>query len=337
MLGTHWSRSWPLGLVLVLGCSAFTDRAHHDGDSPADAGRVDAGRTDGGQAGGGAPEPLPTVITVENTGSSPLVLGNQCGGRFVGLSYEGEELTYDRSCSCECGGGACGCPAICFFTQELVVPGEQSSFEWDGLFANFEDHPSCYELSSIPIGDTVTASACWNEDAAGTPLDCASQDFTYGVEREITISAKHDSAARTPVRIRFQNRTGGPIDIVTDSSCQQDWFQLALPLPEGRSATLGKSCACSCDADFEPGTCPECGTCPLPTSETVPAGEIRSFDWDGMFWYGYPSGCKAQYAMPAGFLVKAQICFTRQSTGVRTCQPVSFTLGESDEFLTTVL
>jgi hypothetical protein len=339
MLATRSSRSWPLGLVLVLGCSALSDRASDDA-------RPDPRPVqDGGRAGTGsvphvdqdAAVPVPTTITVENDGSAPIVLGNLCGGRFLGLSHEGDELAYDRSCANECGSDVGGCPAICLFTQELLVPGEEASFDWDGLFASFEGHPECYELSSLPSGDEVSATACWNETPEGELVDCTSVGFAYDEERDVTISVKHDSEARIPTKISFKNLTGGPIGIGITSCGQQDWFQLALPLDEGRSVSLTSSCPCSCDADFEVTVCPDCETCSVPTIETVPAGETRSFEWDGMFWYNYPSGCSAQYAMPASFLVPGEICFTRQSTGVRSCQPVSFVLGENAEISTAVL
>lgn len=323
MQAIRWWPSWLPGLLIVLGCSATADRP----------------RTDAGASGAGAPRPVPTRITLQNTGSAPLVVGNQCGGLFLSLAHDGEDLSYDRACMCACDApGACGCPAICLNTQALVVPGKSAAVEWDGLYARFED-PSCYELAGLERGDTVTAEACWNESPEGATLACESVDFAYDREREVTISAEHHSAARTPVRIVLDNQSGSPIEIVTDECGTQRWFELALPLDDdGETATLGSFCPCACSADFErdPGSCPVCGGCADPVVETVEPGATHGFEWDGMFWYGYASGCSAQYAMPAGVFLNAQVCFTRRGATERRCQPVFFVTGESDEVFATV-
>jgi hypothetical protein len=50
-------------------------------------------------------------------------------------------------------------------------------------------------------------------------------------------------------------------------------------------------CPCACQEDFELGGCPACGACAETVVETIAAGATHAFEWDGMFWYTYPSGC----------------------------------------------
>jgi len=326
---------------LALGaCSAISERPHADAGRREDAGAHDAGRGDGGQRDGGArdagkPSAVPTTITLDNTGSAPFVVGNQCGGTFLTLSHAGENLAYDLSCSRECGTDVGGCPAICLFTQQLVVPGKSASMQWDGRYGRFDDS-GCYELAGLQRGDVVTAQACWNETPNGPPPQCQTTDFLYDQQREVTIRAEHHSAARTPVSIVLENRTGGPIELVTDSCGAQQWFALALKDEPG--ASLSTFCPCSCNADFaiDPGSCPGCGACADPVLQTLDDGALLTLQWDGMFWFAYDSGCSEQYAMPAGFMVNAQVCFKRPGATTRTCQPTSFTLGESAEVRVTV-
>jgi hypothetical protein len=340
----HASRSGLLGgaCALALSCSATSNRPDPNAaDAGADSGSGSSGSgasagVGAAGAGGDGPEPVPTTIALENTGTEPLIVGSQCGGTFLTLSHEGEELAFDRSCSCPCDDhDACGCPAFCPNTQELVVPGERASREWDGLFAHFDD-PACYELRSLARGDTVTAAGCWTGGAEGAARSCETVDFAYGDEREVTIPAEHHTAARTPMLVVLDNQTGGPIQIVTDECGSQAWVELSLP--NDRGASLSEFCPCSCNADFElePVGCPVCGGCAEPVAETVPAGGTHVFEWDGMFWNRYPSGCANRYAMPAGYGVSAEVCFTRRGETARTCQPFFFVLGELDQVTVTV-
>lgn len=286
----------------------------------------DSGVADGGM------RAVPTTITLANAGSAPFVVGNLCNGSFLSLEHDGERLQFDRSCACSCDDqSACGCPPSCAYTQQLIVPGDHASLEWDGLYARFAK-PSCYVLAGLQRGDVVTANACWNESPGGEPFACADADFAYGVEREVTIRVEHHSAARTPVRIVLENQSTGPIEIVTDVCGAQDWFRLALDGKEG--ASLSAFCPCVCIGDFGPASCPVCGGCDETVVETVAPGATHAFEWSGMFWYAYPSGCSQQYAMPVGFQVSAEICFVR--SGARTCQPLRFVLGESAEVRATV-
>lgn len=321
--------------VLALGCSATSSRPEPDAtDAGADAGAGSSGT--GAHAGTGGPEPVPTTIALENEGTAPLIVGTLCGGTFLTLAHDGEDLVFDRSCGCSCDApDACGCPPVCSNTQELVVPGERASIEWDGLYARF-DEPACYELSGLSAGDVVTAAGCWTGGAEGAARGCETVDFTYDEQREVTIPAEHHTAARTPARIVLENQTGGPIQIVTDECGQQAWFALALKEHEG--ASLGEFCPCGCNADFElePAGCPVCGGCAEPVVETVAAGGRHGFEWDGMFWNRYPSGCANRYPMPASYLVNAEACFTRQGESTRTCQPFFFVLGELDEVVVTL-
>ena len=325
--------TFTLGCSAALGCSATTDRP------PADAGNGGSGQDGGPQDAGDRPKPtpVPTTFTLANIGSAPLVVGGQCGGTFLSLMHEGDSLLFDRSCACSCDAPeVCGCPPICLNTQELVVPGESTSVEWDGLFARF-DEPACYELAGLTRGDVVTADGCWSLGLDEGAVACESVDFAYDIEREVTIEARHDSAVRTPVTVVLENQTGGPIELVTDECGVQTWF--ALELRDQPETTLSAFCPCACNADFEldSGSCPVCGGCAETVTSIVAAGATHSFEWDGRFFWSYQSGCMNQYSMPRGLMVAAEVCFTRSGATSRTCQPFSFVLGESDEVRATVM
>jgi hypothetical protein len=229
---------------------------------------------------------------------------------------------------------ACGCGAVCANTQRLIVPGRSASLDWDGLYARFAQ-PSCYELDAPQRGDSVTAKACWNETSDGTQSICASVDFAYAIERDVTIRAEHHSAQRSPIRVVIDNQSIAPITIATDVCGAQDWFRLALPGDE--RAAINAFCACACNPDFEASACPTCGPCAEPVFATVEGGTQSTFEWNGMFWYTYESGCSQPLAMPRGMRVDAEVCFTRAGASTPTCQPVSFVQGENDEVWATVL
>jgi hypothetical protein len=317
------------------------DGSAPDGSAP-DGGAPDGSAPDGSAPDGSAPDssapdggpgqPVPTTFTLENNGSAPLVIGNQCGGSFLSLQHEGEPVFYDRSCSCACDEpDACGCLTICLYTQELVMPGKGASIEWDGLHASYEEGAGCYELASFPRGEALSAQGCWDESPDGEVFACESVDFAYGLDREVVIPAEHHSAARLPVRIVLENQTGAPIQIMAEQCGVQGWFELDLPVDEGESAAFDSFCPCPCDAAFQPSGCPSCGGCTEPVVMTLQPGGTHAIDWDGMFWYGYASGCSQLYPMPAGYLMNAQACFTREGATERTCQPVTIVMGETDE------
>jgi hypothetical protein len=296
---------------------------------PLDGGTSYAGHDAGRDA--GEPLPVPTTITLENAGSAPIVIGDQCGGSFLSLKHGEQALAYDRSCACACEAGmVCGCPAICRITEQLVVPGKDASIDWDGLWLRYDD-PSCYELAGLRHGDEVTAKACYH---LGAGIEtCDETTFAYGAERNVKITAQPHSAARSPASIVLENRTGGPIRIITNHCGTQSWFQLALP---DERASLSVFCPCSCTAEHGLGICPTCGECADDELETVANGAEHSFEWDGMFWYEYESGCTERYAMPAGYMVQARVCFLRAGESAPTCQPIGFIHGEGASARATV-
>jgi hypothetical protein len=317
---------------VLAGCASSTPLPDHTDPGP-DAGPSDSSVPDGTAA--DASTAVPTTITLENAGSAPFVVGGLCGGSFLTLEHAGQPLAFDRGCACACDApDACGCPPACLNTQELIVPGDSAVVEWDGFYARFDD-PGCYELAFPPPGDTVVARACWNPTPDGESLHCQDQSFAYGADRAVTIRAEHHSAARTPQRVVLENQTGGPIEIVTDQCGVQDWFGLGPEL-EARGNTLSVFCGCACDAEFENAGCPTCGGCAETVFETLQPGATHAFEWDGMFFHAYASGCAARFAMPAGFSVEAEVCFQRAGAELRECQPIRFTLGEQQELTATV-
>jgi hypothetical protein len=276
-----------------------------------------------------------TSIELRNVGSAPFVTGSTCGGSFLALSQDGIELVVDRSCSCACeGDGACGCPAVCLNTLELLVPGESTSFLWDGEYARFDD-PSCYVLASPAHGELIAAEACWNQLPSSTVPGCQREEFRYGIDREIVIEGDNPMAGLTGVKIVLENQTGEAIDIVTDECGVQRWFRFGPEL-EAAGRTLDAFCSCQCDADLEVSDCPVCGPCSETVALTLEPGEIQVFDWNGGFVHTYDSGCARRYAMPPGMFLQTQVCFRRTASRAEECQPLAFTLGESAEVFATV-
>lgn len=275
------------------------------------------------------PKPAPTTITLANAGSAPIVIGDQCGGSFLSLEHDGQALPYDRSCGCECGSGsACGCPASCRITEELLVPGEERAIEWDGLWMSYGDDPSCYELAGLSKDDEVTAQACFHVGTLQGEPACERESFAYDTERDVVIDVMPHSAARTEQTLVLENQTGGPVEIVTDHCGAQQWVDLKLP---GGHASLASGCPCPCNADWTRGDCPACGGCNEDVLQTVENDASSPFTWDGMFFHTYESGCSERYAMPAGYLVQAEVCFLKAGASAKTCQPVSFEHGQGTE------
>jgi hypothetical protein len=339
----HRAARW-VAIAGVLGCGACvavacsrTQAVPTDAGVSKDAGAGKKDASAGKDAGtgkdaavtdGGTLEPVATTISLSNVGSVPIVIGDQCGGSFLHLSHDGQDLPYDRSCACSCATpGVCGCPPVCRVTEELLVPGQKIAVQWDGLFIRYDD-PSCYELAGLHKDDAVTAQACWHQGPPNTPPICATTDFAYDTQRDVVVEVQAISAARTEAKIVLENRTGGPLRIVTDRCGSQQWFNLALPSGDASLATF---CPCSCDAKFGRDVCPSCGGCAEDVLETVANGSTHSITWDGLFWHTYPSGCSAKYPMPGGYTVHAEVCFVKANASTPTCEPVSFVLSQNAE------
>jgi hypothetical protein len=274
------------------------------------------------------PEPVPTTLTLVNAGSAPMVIGDQCGGHFLSLTHDGDALPYNRSWFCSCDApDVCSSPVRCLSTEKLLVPGQQSTLEWDGLWMRY-DEPSCYELAGLERDDTVTAEACGHVGTVDEPSFCTRADFAYDTDRNVTIEAMPISAARKEITVVLDNQSGAAIDIVTDRCGAQDWFHLALPSGD---ASLAQFCPCECDADFKPTDCPVCGGCAEDVTQSVASGSSATLTWDGMFWHSYESGCAMRYAMPTGYTVQAEVCFKKANATLPTCQPVMFVHGQQTE------
>jgi hypothetical protein len=276
---------------------------------------------------GGAPAASPTKFVLENHGVAPLVVGNMCGGTWLGLSQGEQSLLVDRSCSCPCSmPDICGCPAICRITEALLVPGGSLEAGWDGVAAAPASGAGCYNASVPALGSKLTAEACWNIDDQSGARNCVSQKFMYGAE---TVTLRAIPAALTPTRttIELDNQTGGEIAIVVNRCGAQGWYNIsrgAEPL------SVSTFCPCTCDEDYGVAGCPTCGACAPDTIQTLADGETKSAAWDGKFWYSYPSSCQLRYDFPASLTAEIKVCWTPKGEAVQRCAAASFAHGQTD-------
>jgi hypothetical protein len=274
----------------------------------------------GKDAGSGAA--VPTDFVFDNRGSEPVVLGSNCGGNWLALTQDGEPVGIDPSCACSCEAfdsteGCAGCPDICQDTSELAVPGVPHTYSWDGVVLSYDARPECYRPQAPTHGSVLTAWACHDVDANAEP-PCVSDDFEYGVELEVTLSATPAPHFGAPQPIAIENQTGVPIEIVVDHCGSQGWFRLAEV--DARIATSA-FCACACNDEFRPEVCPDCGACAEDQILTLANGESLTGIWDGRFVYQYDSGCSRGYAMPPTYAPLASVCYTKLGDDSPTCTP----------------
>ena len=266
------------------------------------------------------------IFTVDNPGDVPVVLGNNCGGRWLSLERAGESLEWDRSCKCQCGSDACGCPAVCEFTQRLLVPGDSAAQAWDGVELR-SGGPGCYEPVVPRASEVLNAVACWNQPASGqTKGTCQSQAFTYGESDAVTVHAKPTSFTGVSTTIDLENQSGAPIEVLAESCGVQGWFRLKV----ADNIVLDEFCPCGCDADrdFRPGHCPVCGGCTEPVYKTIPVGGKISYTWDGKFWFKR-AGCSSRYDMPPSMELAAEACWRKPGVGPEICAPLRFKPGQT--------
>lgn len=292
----------------------------------ADAQAHDAQAADAGF--GGAARPVDFVF--RNAGEDPVVLGSICGGSWLGLSVRDEPLRIDSYCSCSCAdfdrsqGSCAGCPAICLWTQELVVPGGQSVQPWDGVALDFATRPECYTREAPALGTKIDVQGCYDQSASNGESTCTSTSFTYDDVTEVAVVAQPPIKTAVPTQITIENQTGGAIEIIVDRCGNESWFQLDDADP---AITAHSFCACGCDEAFNPAACPSCGACAEDVVKTLPQGGAHTLTWDGQFWYAYPSGCSARYRMPREYQVRAKACYTKAGESTETCAPINFYSG----------
>ena len=262
------------------------------------------------------------LITVRNDGEVPVVLGNNCGGRWMSLEQAGKPMRWDRTCQCECGSTACGCPAACFNTQKLLLPGQSEQLEWDGTYLSYDD-PSCYKPAVPKTGSTLTARICWNPTNDNPTGTCGSREFRYGTDQKLELAIKAVPEPRRETKIVLENHTGGPIEVLKICGAPS-WFELDM----GKEITLNSLCVCDCSSSFMPSTCPNCGACSPDVPQTIADGASVSQIWDGRFSFNRP-GCSSRYDMPASLDVLAKVCWRKQGSTQQVCSPLRFQSGQS--------
>lgn len=328
-----------LGLVAGLGCYDVRE-------SPADAGQdvvvsadksdagagiaaaADGGRIDGGRADGPAPSPVPTRFVVENTGDAPVLLGaSDCYARWLSL-HEGQQmLRWDDACLCECGSNmVCGCPGLCPRAQEVLMPSLTQELEWDGVVRQVQ--PSeCFEPYVPAVGTELSATACWDGplDTADAP-SCNSTSFIYGDDQVVQLKAAGTPAEPQRITFTLENGTGEPIQIIKEQCAQQGWFKLDM----GEHSSATTFCPCACSADKQQASCPACGGCGPDVIETIAPNERAKVEWDGQFYYTYPSRCSARYTYPPGLSARGKLCWRKVGETEERCTAVGWLTGETD-------
>lgn len=273
-----------------------------------------------GAGGTGAPGGAPLDVLLQNRGQSPVLLGGNCGQAWPSFSRNGEVIATDSLCGCSCSEyqGACGCLAFCPITAELLFPGEDTSYRWDG-YERATTSLGCYELEGFERGDMLTASACFDLYFEGDQsfIECAETDFAYGVDNEAIITIEPEAKQPIATPLTLTNMSSKPITIITDSCGSQAVFELKGTAEQNMS--MNAFCPCSCAEDWKTSICPACGACADDVTQTLAPGESYTTTWDGNFFYHYDSGCSQRYAMPRGFPVEMNVCYTKEGESQSTC------------------
>ena len=284
------------------------------------------------ESGRSAPaKPTQTQIVVTNVGSAPIQLGSNCGGfpathggLWLELFDQSLPVTYDRYCKTSCENpSVAGCPALCFSTQTLVMPGENNEFIWDGIALDQSTNKGCYLETAPAPGTVLRAKACWNApDGVRRPEYCREESFVYGRDLRVTLPARGPETAARSVTVKLRNRSQGPIEIVRERCGAQGWFELNM----GKQYALQNFCPCSCTSRYERDLCPACGACAADVLATLDVGGSESTSWDGSFYYTYASGCSQRHLMPDDARVNVKVCYRKQAASDLTCTEAALEL-----------
>jgi|GEM_PF-4254122 len=122
------------------------------------------------------------------------------------------------------------------------------------------------------------------------------------------------------VSFTLVNATGEPIQIIKEQCAQQGWFKLDM----GEHSSVTAFCPCVCSADKLAASCPACGGCAPDVVETIAPNERATVEWDGQFYYTYPSRCTARYTYPPGLSLRGKLCWRKVGETDERCTAVGW-------------
>jgi len=211
---------------------------------------------------------------------------------FVHVQGIDAEPRLRKSCDiCTCGDSQCSvCDCAGAGPESFrFAPGQERTFTWDKVFWELEFEDGRCVTPRDAMSSRYTAQFCFTDtfdEESVAPVRNLCQTVEFDIDdQEVTYAITDDAIPTGFTEFRLINNTSEPIFAMPSvDMCLGTWFGLNR---SGEGLRLDEQCGvCDCSDGTDCNEPCPAAPCPAPTRADleIPAGEMRSFTWDHVFW-----------------------------------------------------